>query len=132
MNKKIIAWAAAFGTIAVILGALGAHALKDLIEPDSLASFSTGVRYQAWHAIALLVIGLSSIEIRFKKSIFRLWVIGIILFSTSIYILSTSSFTGISARFLGPITPIGGLFMISGWVLLFIGALKGHEPVNQK
>lgn len=132
MNRIIIAWAAASGAIAVILGALGAHALKDLIDTESLDSFNTGIRYQAWHAIALLVVGFSSMEIKFKKSIFRLWVIGSMLFSFSIYLLSTSSITSIPSRFLGPITPIGGLLLISGWLLLFVGALKGKATQNQK
>lgn len=132
MNRIIIAWAAVLGAIAVILGALGAHALKDLLNAESLASFNTGVRYQSLHAIALLVIGFSPIEFKFKKSVFRFWLIGTLLFSLSIYFLSTSELSGIPSQFLGPITPIGGLMMISGWVLLFVGALKGFSPKNQE
>lgn len=120
----MIAWAAAFGFVAVILGALGAHALKAQLAADSLASFITGVRYQAWHAIALLAIGLSHQNLKFQKGILWCWVIGTFCFSGSIYLLSTSAITGLSWRFLGPITPIGGLFFIVGWLLIFISAIR--------
>ncbi len=122
--KNIIAWAAAFGAIAVILGAMGAHALKAKLEPESLKSFETAVRYQAWHAIALLALGLSSYPLKQLKAIVLCWIIGIFLFSGSIYLLSTSLITGFELRFLGPVTPIGGLFFIAGWCLLFVSAIR--------
>ncbi len=132
MNRIIVLWASVLGALAVLLGALGAHALKELLSPESLMSFNTGVRYQAWHAIALLVIGFSSFDFKFKKAVFRFWLFGALLFSGSIYLLSTSTITGIPSQFLGPITPIGGLLMITGWILLFMGALKGFSPKNQE
>lgn len=131
MNRKIILWASALGAIAVMFGALGAHALKESLNPESLSSFSTGVRYQAWHAICLLALGFSTIHFPFKNWVFKCWLIGIILFSFSIYLLSTSSLSGLNVSFLGPITPIGGLFLIVGWVLLFVGALKYSNSQNQ-
>lgn len=125
MNKNtIVAWASAFGFIAVILGALGAHALKAQLEPQSLASFNTGVRYQAWHAIALLAIAVGSLNLRYIKGVVICWIIGTFCFSGSIYLLSTSAITGISSSILGPITPIGGLFFIIGWLLIFTSAIR--------
>ncbi len=122
--KTIIAWAAAFGALAVILGALGAHALKARLEPESLKSFETAVRYQAWHALALLIIGLSTYPIKQIKAIVVFWIIGVFLFSGSIYLLSTSAITNFDLRFFGPVTPIGGLFLIAGWLLLFTSAIR--------
>lgn len=112
---------ALFALTAVVLGALGAHALKSHLEPSALESFKTGVRYQAWHAFALLFLGLAGA----KKTLKNLQVIGwffslgILLFSVSIYLLSTQSLTGINFTWLGPITPIGGLLLITGWAILF-------------
>ena len=128
MNRNtIIAWASAFGFISVILGALGAHALKAQLEPESINSFNTGVRYQAWHAIALLVIAMGSINLRYLKGIVWCWIIGTFCFSGSIYLLSTSAITGIHWSFLGPITPIGGLFFIVGWLLIFLSAITVNK-----
>lgn len=129
--KNIIAWAAAFGAITVILGALGAHPLKAKLEPDSLKSFETAVRYQAWHSLALLVLGLSSFQLKNLKAIVVCWIIGIFLFSGSIYLLSTSTLIGISFRFLGPVTPIGGLFFIAGWCLLFASAIRSTGEMGK-
>ncbi|AEV34116.1 DUF423 domain-containing protein [Owenweeksia hongkongensis] len=123
-KNTIIAWASAFGFVAVILGALGAHALKAQLEPSSLNSFTTGVRYQAWHAIALLAIAMGSFNLRYIKGIVWCWIIGTFCFSGSIYLLSTSSITGIQSSILGPITPLGGLFFIAGWLLIFISAIR--------
>lgn len=129
MSKNtVVAWAAAFGFIAVILGALGAHALKAHLEPHSLESFNTGVRYQAWHAIGLLAIGMGNFQLKYMKGTLLCWVIGTFCFSGSIYLLSTSAMSGINWRFLGPVTPLGGLFFIAGWLLIFLSALQ--KPKN--
>lgn len=122
--KNITAWAAAFGAIAVILGAMGAHALKARLEPETLKSFETAVRYQAWHAIALLILGLSSFPLRHLKAIVVCWIAGVFLFSGSIYLLTTSSLSDFDCSFLGPVTPIGGLFLIAGWSLLLVSAIR--------
>lgn len=125
--KNIIAWAAAFGAIAVILGALGAHALKDVLPTQNITSFETAVRYQAWHALALLAVGLSSFSIKYVKGIALCWIVGIFLFSGSIYLLSTTAISGLNVSFLGPVTPIGGLFFIAGWILLFVSAIRSTQ-----
>jgi len=114
-----------FGFTAVILGALGAHALRDILEPQQLESFKTGVSYQMYHALLLAFIYLLMEKNRNNKIL--LWarntsIIGIILFSASIYLLSLQGVLGLSLKFLGPITPIGGLFLISSWGLLAVFA----------
>lgn len=117
-------WAGALGAISVILGALGAHALEKVLSAESLESFNTGVRYQAWHSIALLAISFSPENFPLKKWIMRTWITGIILFSGSIYLLSTRALSGMDLSFLGPVTPLGGLLMILGWALVFVAALR--------
>lgn len=125
--KTIIAWAAALACIAVIFGALGAHALKARLEPDSLKSFETAVRYQAWHALALLALGLSGYPLKRIKGIVIFWILGVFLFSGSIYLLSTSAISQLNLSFLGPITPIGGLCFIIGWIILFSSAIRSGK-----
>jgi uncharacterized membrane protein YgdD (TMEM256/DUF423 family) len=125
MDRKIIATAAFFGMTAVILGALGAHALKKVITIDQLISFETGVKYQMYHALFLLFLGLNStLSNKLKKSIYLLLVIGILMFSGSIYLLSTMDVTNVNFKPLGIITPIGGVLLISAWALLLIEAVK--------
>jgi len=126
MSKKIILLASFLLMIAVILGAMGAHSLKAKLEPESLESFKTGVTYHFYHALALLIVAIL-MEV-FKKPGLKyaalLFLIGILCFSGSIYVLSTASLSGINPKPFGPITPIGGLFFISGWILVFIQFVK--------
>lgn len=126
MAKRIILLASFILTIAVILGALGAHTLKSHLNSFQLDSFKTGVTYQFYHGFALLAIAIL-MEI-FKKPGLKisaiLFSIGILFFSGSIYLLSTGDLTGIHWKILGPITPIGGLFFIAGWIFTFIQFLK--------
>lgn len=121
MDRKIIATAAFFGMTAVILGAFGAHGLKKVLEPEMLISFETGVRYQFYHTFLLLFVGIySGVSSTTKKAVYWLTTIGIVFFSVSIYLLSTSKISGIDLKSIGFITPIGGLLLIVGWLLLFI------------
>ncbi len=135
MNKKAFLAVSAFSmAIAVILGALGAHALEGALDPNQLDSFKTGVRYQVWHSLALLFVlssGSQFISERAQKSITLLFVLGIIFFSWSIYLLSCRSILGIDsmASVLGPITPMGGLLLIAGWLLLGLSFIR-HKSVN--
>lgn len=131
MNKyRIFAgWAAILMAVAVMLGALGAHALQKVLEPEQLQSFETGVRYQAWHALALLAIQLIPpgwISSKTQLWTSRLMVGGIFAFSFSIYLLNLRELLGMpwAAPVLGPITPIGGLLLIAAWVLLAVGLLR--------
>jgi len=119
MNKKIIKTALIFGVISIILGAFGAHALKKVLNPEQLISFETGVRYQMYHAFFLLFLGLTSmVSEEKKKAIYYLVLIGVLLFSGSIYLLSTKNVTSIDISSIGFITPIGGLLLILAWLLL--------------
>jgi uncharacterized membrane protein YgdD (TMEM256/DUF423 family) len=124
VNKSMIVWAAGFAAIAVILGALGAHALKSELTASSLESFKTGVRYQMWHALALAFLSLVPTKELSLKWVKILWIFGVILFSGSIYLLSIAPLININFSFLGPITPLGGLALISGWILLIIKSLR--------
>jgi uncharacterized membrane protein YgdD (TMEM256/DUF423 family) len=121
MNQKIILKVAAFfGATAVAFGALGAHALKSVLSAQSLASFTTAVRYQMWHALALLFLVAFAEKINPSPWISRLWTSGVVLFSGSIYLLSLDELMNLNFSFLGPLTPIGGLALILGWILLLI------------
>lgn len=124
MNKRILFTASVFGLLAVILGAFGAHGLKASLTDTQLETWKTGVDYQFYHSLALLFLSLIPAGNKFAKTAFYAFTIGIIFFSGSIYLLSTRSITGIQWPFLGPITPIGGLFFIIGWISLLISAFK--------
>ena len=125
MNTKITATAAILGMIAIILGAFGAHALKKVLNVEELGTFETGVKYQMYHALFLCFIGLSTfLSDKTKKGIFILTVVGIALFSGSIYILATKNITGIDMKAFGIVTPIGGLLLISAWFWLFLNLIR--------
>ena len=112
------------GLTAIILGAFGAHALKLKLSIEQLSSFETGVKYQMYHALFLLLLSFSNISEKVKKTVLYLVVAGVIIFSGSIYMLSTRPISGLELSFLGPITPIGGLLLIVAWTLLFIYFIK--------
>ena len=128
MNKTIILTGIIFGLTAIVLGAFGAHTLKDLLDSTSVDSFETGVRYQMYHALFLLVLGTRQSEFKFSlKPIFYLVVFGILCFSFSIYILSIKDLTGWDAGYFGLITPFGGVLLISGWALLGYRIFKQYS-----
>ena len=125
MDRKIITTAAFLGMTAIILGAFGAHALKRVLNLEQLNTFETGVKYQMYHALFLLFVGLSqSIAESTKKVIFYFIITGVIFFSVSIYFLATNNLTAFDFRKIGFIMPIGGLLLIVGWILLFIDFYK--------
>jgi uncharacterized membrane protein YgdD (TMEM256/DUF423 family) len=125
MNRKIILFASVLGVIAIILGAFGAHALKEVLNENQLVSFETGVRYQFYHALFLLFLGTTILlSDKTKKIILILVLVGVLFFSGSIYLLATNDLTSIDFKFLGPITPIGGLLLIGAWTALFLNILK--------
>ncbi len=125
MKQIVLACGSFYGALSVVLGALGAHALKKILTIEQLASFETGVKYQMYHAIVLLIIGfVFSFDTKLQQYMGWSFIIGVLLFSFSIYLLVLSSQMGVSMRFLGPITPFGGLLMIAGWVMLLIAVLK--------
>ena len=116
---------ALFGLLAVIFGAFGAHALKKTFSEDQLKSFETGVKYQMYHAIVLIILGFNLNLISVLESyMIYCFIVGTFLFSFSIYGLTFSPSKGKKLRVLGPITPLGGLLLVIGWALLlwyFIG-----------
>jgi len=128
MERKIIATSAFMGMTAIILGAFGAHALKNYLTIEQLNTFETGVKYQMYHALFLAFLGWNSlVAAKAKKSIFRLVVLGVICFSGSLYLLATKNLSGINFKPIGIITPIGGALLIGGWALLFWNILKKKQ-----
>lgn len=119
MKELVLTLGGILGTLAVIFGAFGAHALKRKLSEDQLKSFETGVKYQMYHAIILILIGIIFPFLNISQVIMAwCFLIGIIFFSFSIYGLILSSAKGKKLIFLGPVTPIGGLFLVIGWILL--------------
>lgn len=128
MNRRIILTASFFGAVAVILGAFGAHSLKNLLSADAISVWTKGIEYQFYHTFALLFLSTFG---RFRSRLvdfsYLCFSLGIVFFSGSLYLLATREITQLSwVSILGPITPLGGLFLIGGWVLLFFAALKNR------
>jgi uncharacterized membrane protein YgdD (TMEM256/DUF423 family) len=122
MDRIFFILATILGGLGVALGAFGAHALRDIVSPSLLVTFETGVRYQMYHAFALfgVVVALS----RWPESNLAVWagwlfVAGVVIFSGSLYALALSG-----QRWLGAITPIGGVAFISGWICLLLAAWR--------
>ncbi|ARV15399.1 DUF423 domain-containing protein [Polaribacter sp. SA4-12] len=119
MNTIALITGATFGLTAVIFGAFGAHLLKKKLTTEQLQSFETGVKHQIYHAIVLLLLGFQlNDNATINNYIIYAFIVGTILFSFSIYGLVISSARNKKIRILGPITPLGGLFLIIGWALL--------------
>lgn len=120
------------GAISVSLGALGAHGLKNklqtgLISPDQLNGFDTAVKYQVYHTLAMLGVVILKLNFsnKFLNWAYNLFFYGIILFSGSLYFLCTRNLFGADwLKFLGPVTPIGGMLFVLGWICLSISAIK--------
>ena len=126
MNKRIILTASFFGLAAVVLGAFGAHGLEDKITDNDLEAWKTAVDYQFYHTLALLFLAtFSRAKNTYIRFSFITFTLGILLFSGSLYVLSTRAITGFGAAgMLGPVTPVGGLCFILGWVGLFVATIK--------
>lgn len=129
MHKRFLSAAALLGALSVILGAFGAHALKKMVGEAPLAIYETAVRYQFYHVFALALAGVLYREFPSKliKAAGQLFITGIIFFSGSLYLLTYAAAANLDFRWAGPITPIGGLFLIAGWVCLFLGTRKGRH-----
>jgi len=130
VQKKFLLIAALLGAIAVLLGAFGAHGLKALLAPTQLTTFETGVRYQFYHTFAIFLVGILLGQVKYQNS--RLlngagyaFFLGILLFSGSLYLLASRALLGIDHwTWLGPITPIGGLCFVVGWLLVTVAVWK--------
>lgn len=126
MNAVLCLRAAALlGGLAVVLGAFGAHGLKDRLDASMLAIFETGVKYQFYHALALLALAVAPAKLwqsALTPAAAWAWIVGVVIFSGSLYILSISGI-----KWLGAITPIGGVAFIAGWACLLLAAGKMGE-----
>jgi len=126
MDKQIIITASVFGMLAVAAGAFGAHALKAVLAAEQLQTWQTAVQYQFYHVFALLFLAFFAQQnSSYTQAAFYLFTFGIIFFSGSLYLLSCRYALGWDwLKFFGPITPIGGLLFIGGWLMLLLSALK--------
>lgn len=128
MDKKLLITGSVLGLLAVILGAFAAHGLEKIVDTKAIETFKTGVRYQMYHALLLLVLaGLTKLTLKTKKVILYLVIFGVILFSGSIYGLSTNILTGFDFKQIGFVTPLGGLLLIMAWSLMLLKFIKLKE-----
>jgi uncharacterized membrane protein YgdD (TMEM256/DUF423 family) len=135
VQKIFLFIACVMGALAVAIGAFGAHGLKGLVEPSYVEIFNKGVTYQFYHVFALVACHLlaSQKPSRMIKWAFWMFFSGIICFSGSLYLLALSPAIDMPVSILGPITPIGGLLFITGWILLSVYALRnffGHKNLH--
>ncbi len=128
MRRNYIITAAIFGGLAVAFGAFAAHGLERITTDEKiLHSFQTGVQYQIYHALALLAVAILFENFSSRRLIWtaNCFIAGTILFSGSLYLLTFLKIQGSSAvRFVGPVTPVGGLFFIAGWLFLLLAAVQ--------
>ena len=132
MHRVYLKIGAFIGAFSVLLGAFAAHQLKQYLAPDVLATFQTGVTYQFYHALALLATGILLKRYPNDWIIWagRLFVVGIILFSGSLYLLAMlKSIKDIGLGGFGLITPVGGLLLVAGWISLMLG-IPSNKPVS--
>ncbi|WP_285055857.1 DUF423 domain-containing protein [Pedobacter ginsengisoli] len=125
MNKRILITASLLGAVAVMLGAFGAHGLKKTVNAGDLEIWAKGVEYQFYHVFALLFLARFKIEDKLIKLSYWFFTFGILLFSGSLYLLATRGLLNAGfVDYIGPVTPIGGLLLILGWLSMFLAALK--------
>lgn len=128
MDRKLLILGSALGAIAISLGAFAAHGLENIIDNDAIDSFQTGVRYQMYHALLLLIIGTTNrIAEKMKKILFIFLLLGVLLFSGSIYCLSTNDITAFDFKSIGFVTPVGGLLLIFSWLILLYEFIKNSK-----
>ena len=128
--SKFIKVSILFCVVSVILGAFGAHLLKDLLSETELSSFKTGIQHQMFHGSAILILSLNSNRFTSKlNTSLLLMSIGTVLFSFSIYFLSVDNLLSFSMKFLGPITPIGGTILITSWIYLLLN-VKNNDTTH--
>ncbi len=124
MDKKLRVTGGIFGLTAVIIGAFGAHGLEKVIDASAIATFETGVKYQMYHALLLLLIPVFALSEKTKKIVWVLLLLGILFFSGSIYGLATNELTSFDFTKIALITPIGGTLLIVSWLLIVIHFIK--------
>ena len=133
MRKNFLRLACLLAMIAVMLGAFGAHGLRDKLPPEALETFNIGVRYQFYHALALFGLGILMFYRKTQTMLYAGWcfVGGIVLFSGSLYLLSAREILGFEGGWLGPITPVGGVLFIVGWALLLVSTYQDNQRVKE-
>lgn len=125
MYKNMVICGVVFAMLSVVFGAFGAHTLKSMISAEALTTFEVGVRYQMYHALGLLFIGMSHFLTRaVQKPIFIFFTLGIFLFSGSIYLLSLNAVLPFDTRVIGFVTPLGGTCFIIGWLYFLLKIIK--------
>jgi uncharacterized membrane protein YgdD (TMEM256/DUF423 family) len=134
MHKKFLITGASLAALAVVLGAFGAHSLKKMVSPETLNVFETGVRYQMYHSLALIIAGILFERFRSKWTRFAGYgfIGGIVLFSGSLFaltIMKATDHAGLTG--IGILTPIGGLFFIAGWIALVV-AIGNRNHASMK
>lgn len=130
MHKGFLIYSAILGALSVILGAFGAHGLKKIVPAEIIPTFETGVRYQMYHVFALLAVGILFEKFSSKYLIYagNSFLIGMLLFSGSLYVITLLKATStVGLKGIGIITPIGGLFLVAGWILLAIGIMQSSK-----
>ena len=125
MKRTFLITGCLLGLVGILLGAFGAHSLERLVDTEGLASFETGVRYQMYHAFFFLFLGLwdNTLGVRSQTVLYRLTLMGVILFSGSIYMLVIGNALEFNLKYLGPVTPVGGVLLISSWIFLIYSIL---------
>lgn len=134
MRKQFLRIGAILMALGVVFGAFGAHSLKDMVTADRLEIFETGARYQVYHALGILLVGTL---LYFRKTNLMPWAgwlftAGIICFSGSLYLLSFAEILNVPTSLVGPITPIGGLLFVAGWIVLAISTFQENEKRYRK
>ncbi len=132
LQKQMFQTACLLAGLAVILGAFASHSLKEKIEASNLSTFEIGVRYQFYHALAILFLAvfLRRLQENVVRTVFWLWLAGIVVFSGSLYLLATRSLIlGDDLKWIGGITPLGGIAFIAGWGWL---AYKGYKMTSTR
>lgn len=134
MRKNFLRVGASLMALGVVFGAFGAHGLKEIVSPEKLGIFETATRYQIYHSLALLLIG-TLLYFR-KTSLMPLagWFFlgGIVCFSGSLYLLTFADIVALPTGLLGPITPIGGLLFVAGWIVLAASTFQDNEKRYRK
>ncbi|MBI1225210.1 MAG: DUF423 domain-containing protein [Bacteroidetes bacterium] len=136
MTRRFLLIGTLSGLFAVVLGAFGAHILKRILTPDEVQIFETGVRYQFYHTFALLIVAIGAryLSERWTNIAGWLFVFGILFFSGSLYLMAAAEAFGIKAStsILGPMTPVGGLLFMAGWLALFRAAFDYKKSSSKK
>ncbi|MDT0676297.1 DUF423 domain-containing protein [Autumnicola musiva] len=131
MKELVLTFGGVYGALGVVFGAFGAHALKKRLNEDQLKSFETGVKYQMYHALILIISGIVFPFLTLGQE-WAAWcfIIGVFLFSFSIYGLVLTDAAGKKWKFLGPVTPLGGLLLIIGWILFTVNIVSVAVYLN--